>query len=81
MFYNYAAIGFNNLLIYGALVFIGIYGYTGLMDRAKYAIWIELFRSSVGITLIIYTGDWFGLNSYINRKHFYYDLLFYNYIW
>ena len=66
MFYNYTAIGFNNLLIYGALVFIGVYGYTSLMDRAKYAIWIELFRSSIGIAVIIYTGDWFGLNSYIS---------------
>lgn len=66
MFYNFTAIGFNNLLIYGAIVFVGIYGYTTLMDGTKYAIWIELFRGIVGILLIIYMGDWFGLNSFIS---------------
>ncbi len=66
MFYNYSAIGFNNLLIYGTIVFIGIYGYTTLMDRTKYAIWIEILRGITGIVFILYTGDWFGLNSYIS---------------
>lgn len=66
MFYNFSTIGFNNLLIYGAIVFIGIYGYTTLMDRTKYAVWIELFRSIAGIALIIYTSNWFGLNTYLS---------------
>ena len=65
MFYNFSNIGFNGLLWFGAFVFVGIYGYTTLMDRASYAVWIEVFRGIAGIVLILLTGDWFGLNSYI----------------
>ncbi|MCJ7466169.1 MAG: sterol desaturase family protein [Maribacter sp.] len=65
MFYNYSAIGFNGLLTFGAFVFIGIYGYTSLMDRAKYAVWIELGRATLGMTFIFVTGDWFGINAYL----------------
>ncbi|MDT0608406.1 sterol desaturase family protein [Croceitalea rosinachiae] len=64
MFYNYSEIGFNGLLLFGAFVFVGIYGYSTLMDRKKYAFWIELFRASAGIILIIVMGDWFGMNAY-----------------
>ncbi|MEM1259052.1 MAG: sterol desaturase family protein [Bacteroidota bacterium] len=64
MFYNYSVIGFNNLLLYGAFVFVGIYGYTTLMDGKVYAIWIELFRGVAGILLIVLTGNWFGMNAY-----------------
>lgn len=64
MFYNYGTIGFNNLVLYGLMVFIGIYGYTTLMDRTKYAIVIETIRGLLGLVIIIYTGDWFGLNTY-----------------
>ena len=65
MFYNYGAIGFNNLLLYGFMIFIGIYGYTALMDRRKHAIIIEIMRGLLGLALINYTGDWFGLNTYL----------------
>ena len=64
MFYNYAAIGFDGLMIFGAFVFIGIYGYTTLMDRKGYAVWIEVLRGLAGITLIWVTGDWFGIDIY-----------------
>ncbi|UOB18010.1 sterol desaturase family protein [Abyssalbus ytuae] len=66
MFYNYSTIGFNNLLLYGAIVFVGIYGYTTLMDGKKYAVFIELIRSLAGIAVIFYTGDWFGVNLYLS---------------
>jgi sterol desaturase/sphingolipid hydroxylase (fatty acid hydroxylase superfamily) len=65
MFYNYTEIGFNNLLLYGAFVFVGIYGYTTLMDRKGYALSIELFRGICGLTLIFFQGDWFGINAYV----------------
>ncbi|MBS9463215.1 sterol desaturase family protein [Flagellimonas sp. 389] len=64
MFFNYSEIGFNGLLLFGAYIFIGIYGYTTLMDKAPYAVWIELFRSVAGLLLIYATGDWFGLDAY-----------------
>ncbi|NNE02066.1 MAG: sterol desaturase family protein [Eudoraea sp.] len=69
MFYNYSEIGFQGLLLFGAYVFTGIYGYTTLMDRSSYAFFIELFRSLAGIGLLIYTGDWFGLNSFISQGY------------
>ncbi|NAS11761.1 sterol desaturase family protein [Poritiphilus flavus] len=65
MFYNYGAIGFQGLLLFGAFVFLGIYGYTSLMDRDRYAVWLELFRALAGLGFIGLTGDWFGINAYI----------------
>ncbi len=67
MFYNYSEIGFDGLMLFGAFVFISIYGYTTLMDRASYAVWIELFRGLTGIALIVVTGDWFGMDVYIEQ--------------
>nr|WP_299345695.1 sterol desaturase family protein [Allomuricauda sp.] len=64
MFYNYSEIGFEGLLFYGAFVFVGIYGYTTLMDRDTYAVWIELFRGIAALALIVLSRDWFGLNTY-----------------
>jgi len=66
MFYNYSNIGFDGLAIFSAFIFVGIYGYTSLMDRTRYAVWIEVFRAVLGIALILITGDWFGINSYLS---------------
>lgn len=66
MFYNFSNLDLNELLLYGAFIFVGIYGYTTLMDRAKYAAWIEVLRGIVGMAFIFYTGDWFGINSYMS---------------
>ena len=65
MFYNYSEIGFSGLLWFGAFVFMGIYGYTTLMDREPYAIWIEVFRGVAGLALIFMTNDWFGMDAYL----------------
>lgn len=66
MFYNYSEIGFGGLLLFGAYIFVGIYGYSTLMDKKNYAVWIEIFRSIAGLALIFITDDWFGLNSYFS---------------
>lgn len=66
MFYNYSNIGFEGLVIFGAFIFVGIYGYTSLMDRAQYAFWIEAIRALLGISFILVVGDWFGINSYFS---------------
>ncbi|MBT8210730.1 MAG: sterol desaturase, partial [Eudoraea sp.] len=63
MFNSYSDIGFDGLLLFGAYVFIGIYGYTTLMDRDRSAIWIEVIRGVAGIWLIWSTGDWFGIDT------------------
>jgi sterol desaturase/sphingolipid hydroxylase (fatty acid hydroxylase superfamily) len=64
MFYNYSAIGFNGLLLFGFFLFVGIYGYTSLMDRSRYALWIEVARGLIGLTIILISGDWFGIEDY-----------------
>jgi sterol desaturase/sphingolipid hydroxylase (fatty acid hydroxylase superfamily) len=66
MFYNYAAIGFSGLLLFGTFIFVGIFGYTSLMDRLHVAFFIEAFRAIGGILLIYSTGDWFGIDQYIS---------------
>ncbi len=65
MFYNYGTIGFSGLLLFGAFIFVGIYGYTSLMDREGHAVWIEIFRGLAGLGFIAMTGDWFGLEAYL----------------
>ena len=64
LFYNYSNIGLDELLLFGAFIFVGVYGYTTLMDRTKYAVVIEVIRGVLGIGFVIYSKDWFGLNSY-----------------
>jgi len=66
MFYNYTEIGFDGLLLFGAFIFVGIYGYTTLMDRKRYAVWIEVIRGVGGLALIYFTNDWFGINTYFS---------------
>ncbi len=66
MFFNFTAIGFDGLLLFAAFVFIGIYGYTSLMDRRPYAILIELGRSIMGILFVFLTEDWFGVNTFLS---------------
>ena len=65
MFYNYSQIGFGGLLLFGAFLFLGIYGYTTLMDRKPFAVWIEILRGVLGLLLIGRSGDWFGLDAYV----------------
>lgn len=66
MFYSYSEIGFDGLLLFGAFIFVGIYGYTTLMDRKSYAVWIEVIRGVAGLVLIYLSGDWFGIDAYVS---------------
>ncbi|MBO0331664.1 sterol desaturase family protein [[Muricauda] lutisoli] len=66
MFYSYSDIGFDGLLLFGAFIFVGIYGYTTLMDRKNYAVWIEVIRGVGGLVLIYVTNDWFGIDTYFS---------------
>ena len=65
MFYNFSNLNAGHLFLYGTLLFLGIYGYTSLMDRAPYAIWVEIARAVSGICIIMVSGDWFGLTAFV----------------
>ena len=65
MFYNYSAMGFQGLLLLGAFIFLGIFGYTSLMDGKKYAPWIEISRSLAGLAFLYWSGDWFGIQAHV----------------
>ena len=64
MLYNYSENSFDSLLLYSAFVFIGIFGYTSLMDRKLYAVWVEITKGICGFMVLYLTEDWFGLNNY-----------------
>jgi len=65
MFWQFTAIGFPMLFVYGAFLFVGIYGYTSLMDRDKLASYIEVSRGLAGIGWVMAMGDWFGMSALI----------------
>lgn len=64
MFFNYSNIGTQGLLLYGLVVFLGIYAYTSLMDGDKYAIIATFMFCGLGCYFIFTQQDWFGVNSY-----------------
>ncbi|MCV9931627.1 sterol desaturase family protein [Flavobacterium sp. LS1R47] len=63
LFSNIAKIGFPNIFYYGFFIFITIYSYTELMDKNRFAILWESLRLVTVLAIILYFGDWFGLNS------------------
>tara|TARA_R110002051_G_scaffold49428_2_gene96504 strand:+ start:3902 stop:5170 length:1269 start_codon:yes stop_codon:yes gene_type:complete len=65
MFYSYSVIGFDGLLLFGAFVFVGIYGYSALMDRSRVAVYVEVLRGLCGLGFLFFTGDWFGLDNFM----------------
>jgi alkylglycerol monooxygenase len=63
LFGNIASINALNayyIYIYGLFIFLAVYAYTDLMDRNKYAIVWEVIKNSLGIAILLQTGDWFG---------------------
>jgi alkylglycerol monooxygenase len=69
-FGNIATIGSPGIFIYGGFIFIQVYAFTELMDRNKYA-WVwEILKFAFGISILIRTGDWFGMNSFFSGAQY-----------
>ena len=66
MFKNIALIGWTNLLVYGAFIFLTIYSYSELMDKNENSVYWEILRLGFGIGIIYSLGDWFGLNQFVS---------------
>ncbi len=64
LFGNIAAIGSPDMFIYGGFVFLSVYAGTELMDRNAYALVWEIIKNILGICIIYYYGDWFGMDKY-----------------
>lgn len=63
LYSSIAIIGIPNMFLFGAFIFITVYSYTELMDTRKFSLLWESIRFLFGITLILYFGDWFGMNQ------------------
>jgi alkylglycerol monooxygenase len=62
MYNSIAIIGLPNVFIYGGFIFLTVYSYTELMDTRKISMFWEILRFIVGIAIVAYLGDWFGIN-------------------
>lgn len=63
LFGNIAAIGSPGIFIYGAFTFLFVYGFTEMMDGTSYAYAWEILTSIVGVGILFYSGDWFGISA------------------
>jgi alkylglycerol monooxygenase len=59
---NIAQLSLQELVIFGAFIFLGIYAYTELMDKNPWALGWELARNILGFALIFQT-NWFSLTE------------------
>lgn len=62
LFDNIALIGLPKIFLYGLFIFVTIYSYTELMDKRKSSVFWELLRFVFAMGIILYFGDWFGIN-------------------
>lgn len=66
MLYMFNVMGdfdFNLVLMYGLFLFLSIFAYTSLMDYSKWALPFELLKIAVGVFIIFYLGNWFGIDD------------------
>jgi len=63
MLWRFGEMDGGDLLLYGGIIFISIYGYTSLMDRSALSTWFEVARGLAGATLVGMTGGWFGIEA------------------
>lgn len=63
LLYRFMEIGFPDLFIYGAFMYLVVYSYTTLMDLNKHALWLEVIKSTIALSIIYSYGSWFGLSE------------------
>ncbi|WP_373331109.1 hypothetical protein [Salmonirosea aquatica] len=63
LFSNLTQIGIPNAIFCGGFIFLGIYAYTELMDRNPNAWLWETAKNGLGLGILFYLGDWFGVPS------------------
>ncbi len=63
LFSNLVEIGMPNAIFCGGFIVLGIYAYTELMDRNPHAWLWETVKNSIGLGILVYLGDWFGIET------------------
>lgn len=63
LFGNITAIGIPGIFMYGAFAFLFVYAFTELMDGSTYAYIWELLKTTTGIGILFFNGDWFGIST------------------
>lgn len=63
LFGNIASIGMPQIFVYGGFLFVFVYAFTELMDGHQYAFVWEALKTTFGIGILFYYGDWFGLDN------------------
>jgi alkylglycerol monooxygenase len=63
LFGTIAKIGSPGIFWYGGIIFLSIYSYTELLDKAKYSLVWEGLRSGLGLAFIYFQKDWFGISA------------------
>jgi hypothetical protein len=64
LFGNIAQIGNPNMFIYGLFIFAFVYAHAELMDRSCEAIIAEIVKTAIGVTVLYYQKDWFGIDRF-----------------
>ena len=52
------------MFVYGLFIFAFVYAHTELMDRSGEALIAEVVKVGIGVAVLYYQKDWFGINSY-----------------
>ncbi|GAB2661167.1 sterol desaturase family protein [Flavihumibacter cheonanensis] len=58
-----AQIGSPGIFLYGLFIFLMVYAYTELMDNHRDALYWEVAKNLLGLSILYYQRDWFGLSS------------------
>lgn len=76
LFYNFSYLETSEALIYGSVIFFGIYGYTSLMDKDNISILAVSLFSGLGLFVINNSNDWFGLSNYMPNSNYFMVAIF-----
>jgi hypothetical protein len=61
-------IGTPDLFIYGGFILIYIYALTDFMDGNRSSIFWEIVKACYGISILLFVGDWFGLDHFFAQS-------------
>lgn len=68
MLYLFNQIGdlsFSAIMLYGLFLFVSVFSLTTLMDKSPYALVTEVVKSGIGLALLWWQNDWFGISTVI----------------